>query len=243
MRPRRRPVLLVALALAAAVSTACGASAGPSATAATSPEAAAPSAPETDAPASASASAAAVDLPANGRIELADRGFAVTLPENWLSVDLNDEGIQDALDEGLDEFGAGFDANLRAQVRNAIAGGVAFLAYREPDEAAPAGTNINVIVLPAYGMSLDTLETVNKAQLKQMVGEGGTVNADRVTLPAGEAVLLTYQLEPSGQDPVAFEQYFVLGNDKQVILTCTVLAGGTIGDECRSIADTIEVLE
>lgn len=239
MGPRRRPVLLVALALVAAIAAACGSSAGPSA--ATTPEAATPRPAETDAPAS--ASEAAVDLPANGRIELANRGFAVTLPENWLSVDLNDQGIQDALDESLDDFGADFDANLTAQVRNAIAGGVAFLAFRKPDEAAPVGTNINVIVLPAYGMSLDTLEAINKAQLQQMVGEGSTVEANRVTLPAGEAVVLTYKLEPSGQDPVAFEQYFVLGNDKQVILTCTVLAGGTIGDECRSIADTIEVLE
>ena len=240
MGPRRRPVILGALALAAAVATGCGSPAGPSASAAQTQPAVAPSPVETEA---ASASAAAVDLPPNGRIELADRGYAVTLPDNWLSVDLNDAGIQDALDEGLDQFGANFDESLTQQVQNAIKGGVSFLAYREPDDSAPAGTNINVIVLPAYGMSLDTLVTLNKAQLKQMVGENGTIDSEVVTLPAGEAAVLTYEITPEGQEPVSFEQYFVVGNEKQVILTCTVMSGGTIGDECRSIAETIEILQ
>lgn len=236
----RRPALLGLFALVAALAVGCGSSAGPSGSAASTPDAAPPTAVATEA---ASASAAAVDLPANGRIELADRGFAVTLPDNWLSVDLNDAGVQDALDEGMDQFGANFDENLAAQVQNAIKGGVAFLAYREPDDSAPAGTNINVITLPAYGMSLDTLVTLNKAQLKQMVGENGTIESETVTLPAGEAAVLTYEITPEGGDPVAFEQYFIVGKEKQVILTCTVLAGGSIGDECSSIAETIEILQ
>jgi hypothetical protein len=236
----RRPALLGTFALVAAVAIGCGSSASPSGSAAATPDATPPSAVATE---TATASAAAVDLPANGRIELADRGFAVTLPDNWLSVDLNDAGVQDALDEGMDQFGANFDENLAAQVQNAIKGGVAFLAYREPDDSAPAGTNINVIVLPAYGMSLDTLVTLNKAQLKQMVGENATIESQTVTLPAGEAAVLTYEITPESGDPVAFEQYFIVGNEKQVILTCTVMAGGSIGDECRSIAETIEILQ
>ena len=236
----RRPALLGTFALVAAVAIGCGSSASPSGSAAATPDATPPSAVATE---TATASAAAVDLPANGRIELADRGFAVTLPDNWLSVDLNDAGVQDALDEGMDQFGANFDENLAAQVQNAIKGGVAFLAYREPDDTAPAGTNINVIVLPAYGMSLDTLVTLNKAQLKQMVGENATIESQTVTLPAGEAAVLTYEITPESGDPVAFEQYFIVGNEKQVILTCTVMAGGSIGDECRSIAETIEILQ
>jgi hypothetical protein len=238
----RRPTLLGALAVAlvAALAVACGSSAGPSGSAGSTPAETPPSAAATEV---ATASAAAVDLPANGRIELADRGFAVTLPDNWLSVDLNDKGIQDALDEGMDQFGANFDENLSAQVKNAIKGGVAFLAYREPDDSAPAGTNVNVIVLPAYGMSLDTLVTLNKAQLRQMVGENGTIESETVTLPAGEAAVLTYEVTPENGDPVAFEQYFVVGDEKQVILTCTVMGGGSVGDECRTIAESIEILQ
>ncbi|HEX5013151.1 MAG TPA: hypothetical protein VFV72_03250 [Candidatus Limnocylindrales bacterium] len=240
MGPGRRPTLLAALLLAGNVAAGCGTSAGPqgpSASTATTP------APAASSPAESGAAPSAVDLPPNGRIELADRGFAVTIPENWLSVDLSDEGVQEALDDGLDQFGANFDENLAQQVQNAIKGGVALLAFRDPDDDAPAGTNINVIVLPAYGMSLDTLVTVNKAQLKQLAGVDGPINSENITLPAGEAAVLTYELTPEGQDPVSFEQYFLVGDEKQVILTCTVLAGGAIGDECRSIAETVEILE
>ena len=241
MGPRRFPALLAALGLAAVVAAACGSSAGPSpSTAATAPSMpeATPSQPApTEAPASAPASA--IDLPTSGRIELPDRGFALTIPDNWFTVDLSEQGIQDALDAGLADLPEGFGD----QVRNAISGGISLLAYRIPDDAAAAGTNINVIVLPTYGMSLDTIEAANIVQLQQLVGEGGKVNSERVTLPSGDATVLSYELKPAGaSEAVAIEQYFIVGDDNQVVLTCTTPGGGSIGDECRTVAETVELL-
>src|SRR5262245_53747947 len=121
MDPRRHAALTLLLALVVLLAAACGGTAGSSPTTAASSaaptETLAPSEPaDTEPPAS--PSPAAVDLPENGRIELADKGFAVTIPDNWLTVDLTDEGIQAALDEGLDQMpGSGAFSD---QVMNAV---------------------------------------------------------------------------------------------------------------------------
>jgi hypothetical protein len=242
---RRRSFL--GLILAAVLLAACGPSAGPSPSASVSASASnavSPTPDATEAPASPPASVAAIDLPTSGRIELRDRGYALTLPDNWFTVDLSEEGIQDVLAEGLQGMPEGFGESLTEQVRTAISGGVSLLAYRNADGNAAAGTNVNVILLPAYGMSLDTIEALNVAQLEQIVGEGATVDSERVMLPAGEAAVLRYELAPSSAgDGVAIEQYFFVGEDNQLVLTCTVPGNGSsIGEECGGIADTVEFL-
>ena len=68
--------------------------------------------------------------------------------------------------------------------------------------------------------------------------------SSRVDLPTGEAVRLVYAFPPSGnEEPVGIEQYFLLGNGNQLILTCTVPGGADkIGDECRDVAASVEFL-
>ena len=125
MGPRRVSALLTTVALATAVAAACGSSAG------ASPSAVPPAATQStvtpvSTPAStdaAAASASAVDLPTSGRIELPERGFALTVPDNWFTVDLTEQGIQDVLDAGVADLPDGFSD----QVRNAIAGGISLL--------------------------------------------------------------------------------------------------------------------
>ena len=93
----------------------------------------------------------------------------------------------------------GFADVMTEQVRQMVASGVSLLAYREPDTDAPMGTNVNVITLPSVGLSLDSIETLNKAQLQQIVGDDAEIASSRVDLPSGEAILMTYGFDtPSG---------------------------------------------
>lgn len=245
MDPRRS--LLVVLAILALVIAACGSSApGGTALAPASADAPtdAPTVEPTDEPAgSTEPSQGGSDLPTTGRIEFPDKGYAITLPDNWFRVDLSDEGIQDILKAGAGELPEGFDETMQAQIQQMLQSGVTLLAYRIPDDAAPMGTNINVLVLPDYGMTLDTLEALNKAQIQQMVGEGSEVGTSRVDLTAGEAALLEYSFDSNdGSDPVGIDQYYLVGDDSQLILTCTLPGGADVKDECHEVANSLEWL-
>ena len=99
------------------------------------------------------------------------------------------------LQAGAGELPEGFDETMQAQIQQMLQSGVSLLAYRLPDDDAAMGTNINVLVLPDYGMTLDTLEALNKAQIQQIVGANAEVGASRVDLAAGEAALLEYGFE------------------------------------------------
>ena len=250
MGPRHsRLAVLAIIAVIAIALAACGSSASPSA----SPTAAAPTdeptaeptaEPTEAAPESAEPSEGGSDLPTTGRIEFPDKGYAVTLPDNWFRVDLSDEGIQELFQAGAGELPEGFDETMKAQIQAMLQGGVSLLAYRLPDDAAPMGTNINVLVLPNYGMSLDTLEALNKAQIQQIVGADAEVGSSRVDLASGEAGLLQYSFAAAdGGDPTGIDQYYLVGNDSQLILTCTIPGSGDVKNECRDVADSIEWLQ
>jgi hypothetical protein len=246
MGPRRS--LLAVLAILALVIAACGSSApGETALAPATADAPGdgPSAEPTEAAGeSVDPSEGGSDLPTTGRIEFPDDGYAITLPDNWFRVDLSDEGIQEMLQAGAGELPEGFDETMQAQIQQMLQSGVSLLAYRLPDDDAAMGTNINVLVLPDYGMTLDSLEALNKAQIQQIVGANAEVGASRVDLAAGEAALLEYGFESGdGSEPVGIDQYYLVGNDNQLILTCTIPGGGDVKDECRDIADSLELLQ
>ena len=97
MDPRRS--LLAVLAILALVIAACGSSApGETALAPATADAPtdAPTVEPTDEPTeSTEPSEGGSDLPTTGRIEFPDKGYAITLPDNWFRVDLSDEGVQD----------------------------------------------------------------------------------------------------------------------------------------------------
>jgi len=245
MGPRRS--LVAVLAILALVGAACGSSA-PGETALAPATADAPTdeptvEPTDEAAESVEPSEGGADLPTTGRIEFPDKGYAITLPDNWFRIDLSDEGIQQMLQAGAGELPEGFDETMQSQIQQMLQSGVSPLAYRLQDDAAAMGTNINVLVLPDYGMSLDSLEALNKAQIQQIVGANAEVGASRLDLAAGEAALLEYGFESGGGGgPVGIDQYYLVGNDNQLILTCTIPGGGDVKDECREIANSLELL-
>ena len=135
---------------------------------------------------------------------------------------------------------------LADQLTSLVASGISLFAYRFADTQAGLGTNLNVIVLPSLGLDLDTLERLNLGQLQGIVGQDVTIDHARVSLPAGDAVRLSYTVPGSARtngQAVAILQHLVLAGDQQLILTCTAPGGiAKIADECDGIAKTVEFL-
>jgi len=247
-RPRGRilaPALLAMIVVAGCGSAAPAATPSPTLAPATPRPTPVPTPKPSVAP-SVAPSAAAV-LPRTGRIDVASAGYGLTLPENWFRVDLTKEDLQAFAKAGSKSLGADATSQLSDQVASLVASGISLFAYRFADGQAALGTNLNVIVLPTLGLDLDTLERLNLAQLQGIVGQDVTIGHARESLPAGEAVRLSYTVPGSPRtngQAVAILQHLVLAGDQQLILTCTAPDKiAKIADECDGIAKSVEFLK
>jgi hypothetical protein len=206
-------------------------------TATTAPASAAPSVAPTAAPSVASSvpsATAAASIATTGRIEFADKGFAVTLPDGWTRLDLNSQDV-DALLKAAGESNPAPAQAYSAQIKSMLAAGLVLFAFG-PDPAA--GTNVNILVAPSFGVSLDLLEQASVAQVKAIAD--GSVASDRVGLPAGQALHLKYELA-SANTPTsaAVEQYILLTDKQQYVVSVTNAKAG----EAETIARSIELLD
>jgi hypothetical protein len=246
----RRVGPALGLILATLIVAACGSGAP----AATTPPSSAPATPApaiTAAPrpsvAASVTPSAAANLPRSGRIEVASAGYGLTLPDNWFRVDLTRADLEAFAKAGSSSLGPGMTDQLADQLTSLVASGISLFAYRFADAEAGLGTNLNVIVLPALGMDLDTLERLNLGQLQGIVGQGVTIGHARETLPAGQAVRLAYTVPGSantGGQSVSLIQHLVLAGQQQLILTCTAPGGiDKIADECDGIAQSVAFLK
>jgi len=219
-RIRRVTAGFTLTAILGIVLAACGSAAGTAAPS-TPPNAAPTAAPATPTPAAPSAAAspaasatasAALAGPQTGRIELADKGFAVTLPDGWTSLPVDPASLQAVIDSLPD--GSEMKSMLQSQVGNAALQTMAFWAFDTRPEHAAGGTtrNMNVIVQPPSTFDLSLVESTLKAQLGTIDGIG-TIESKIMTLPAGKALRLDYPLAIPGADgttkPVATTQYYV----------------------------------
>lgn len=242
-RTRRAPI--VALAALAILVAACGGGPASPSTAADTP---APSAATTPAPtvaptpapteaaseAPSASTGGGAGLPTTGRIEIPDAGIAVTLPDGWTRIDLTAEDL-DAILEAAGQSDPAMAAMLSEQVRALAAAGLTFFAIGDD---ITTGETMNVLTTPAMGLSLDLLESLNQAQLEQLAVEG-TLEADRVTLPAGEAIRFAYDLPSQGGAAASVVQYALVANERMVVLS--VSAGDP--EDVEAIAGSIEALD
>ena len=232
MTRRLRAVLGVPL-LALSV-LACGGTTATGAPAATAvPTAAATPVPSADAtPAPATTPGASIAT--TGRIEFADKGFAVTLPEGWTRIDLQSSDL-DTMLEAAGAANPELAQAYSAQIKAMLASGLVLFAFG-PNPLD--GTNVNVLVVPSFGVSMDLLEQASVAQLKSVAD--GDISSGRVTLPAGEALHLQYAVK-SGNLPTSpsVEQYVLVTDSSQYILSVTNAAKG----EAAAIAQSIELLD
>ena len=224
------------IALLSITVAACGGSTPSAATAAPAsqpPASVVPEASPTDSP-TASAAGPGASLATTGRIEVADKGFAVTLPDGWTRINLG-EGDLKAMLEASGNLDPAFAEQYAAQIQAMAASGLAVFALG-PDPAG--GTSLNVLAIPGMGMSLDLLEQINTAQIEALAGTG--VEAERVTLPAGEALHYRYELSAGGAPAgTSVDQYLVLTGDNQLVVSVT----NATESEAKAIAESIEALD
>lgn len=229
----RRASLALGAALVALTIAACGGS-----TATTAPVTPAPSsaAPSTEPSASASASAATspgASLATTGRIEVPEHGFAITLPAGWTRIDLQ-SGDLEAIMAAAGAENPELAQLYTTQIQTMLASGLVIFAFG-PDIST--GTNLNILSLPSMGMSLDLLEQANLAQLENLAE--GQVSSERVTLPAGEALHLRYDIAAANQPTSpTIDQYLVLMGQRQLMVSVTNASAA----DATAIANSLEVL-
>jgi hypothetical protein len=252
---------LLALTGVAVIAAGCGssaASAGPSAGASAAPSVASAAPSETPAPSEmaspsasssasteASPSAAGGPVGTTGRIVDETKGFAVTLPDGWIRYDLAGADLEQRLGAATGNMTPEAQEGLKQQLEALSAAGLTFFAIG-PNASPNFATNLNIIALPAGGMTLDTLEQLNVAQLEAMGTIAGDVTTERVTLPAGEALHLRYAIKTPGVDGVEIaptvDQYLIVGGDQQFIVTFSGLDDGTLEGDAKATVESFELL-
>ena len=235
--PVRRLGGAVSISVLAIALAACG-GATPSTTVTAAPAVQVTPPPASVAPASsspaASAGAAGASLATTGRIEVADKGFALTLPDGWTRINLS-EGDMAAMLEAAGNLGPAFAEQYAAQLQAMAATGVSVFALG-PNPTS--GTTLNVIALPGAGMSLDLLEQINTAQVKALAG--ADVKAERVTLPAGDAVHYRYEVNMQGAPAgTSIDQYLLLTGSNQLVVS---VSNASAADD-EAIANSVDVLD
>ena len=233
--PIRRLGGVLSITLLSVALAACGGST-PS-TAATQVPAQVTQAPASQAPETSPAASAVAPGPSlalTGRIEVAEHGFAVTLPDGWTRVDLKAADL-DAIMKAAGNVDPALAEQYSAQIQAMLGTGLAVFAFG-PDPTS--GTNLNVIALPGGGLSLDLLEQLNTAQIEALAG--GSVDVERVKLPGGDAIHYRYEMTAAGMPAgTSIDQYLMLAGQNQLIVTAT----NATEAEAKAIADSVEVLD
>jgi hypothetical protein len=225
----------LATSLLAVSLVACGGSTAQSGAPATvTPTITTVTSPPSATPAATPVATAGASLATTGRIAFADKKFAVTLPDGWTRIDLSADDL-DALLAAAGASNPALAEAYSAQIKTMLSAGLVLFAFG-PDPSQ--GTNVNILVTPSFGVSLDLLEQANVAQIKSLAD--GAIKTERVTLPAGQAVHLQYAIAAAGQ-PVSpsIDQYFLVTDSAQYIVSVT---NGEAGD-AAAMAQSIELLD
>jgi len=173
----------------------------------------------------------AASLATTGRIVVADKGFAVTLPDGWTRVEVTPEGLDAAM--GASELDPALAAQYEAQIKSLLGTGLSIFAFG-PDPSK--GTQVTVLALPGMGLSLDLLDQINKSQLENLAE--GDIVSERITLPVGDAIHYRYALGVEGAGGATLDQYFILAGSNQLVVTATNASEA----DAAAIANSVEVV-
>lgn len=171
------------------------------------------------------------NLATTGRIVVADKGFAVTLPDGWTRVDVTPEALEAAMEAS--DLDPALAAQYEAQIKSLLGTGLSIFAFG-PDPSK--GTQVTVLALPGMGMSLDLLDQINSSQLENLAQ--GDVVSERITLPAGDAIHYRYALGVEGAGGATLDQYFILAGSNQLVVTATNASEA----DAKAIANSVEVV-
>lgn len=161
--------------------------------------------------------------------EVASGGFTLSVPEEWKAAN-----IDEILDEGALERLREEDPELARQVEPFAQPGspVKFVAL-DPDVQDDFATNANVYVeeVPA-GVTRDQYFDASVDNITEAIG---APEQERVTLPAGEALRLSYVQEIASGRQVAILQYLLFEGETGYVITYT-----TLPDRSAEYAETFE---
>jgi len=224
-----------------AIVSACGGSAGATTTPGpTAGSVATPSAAPTG------AVSAAPSLGSTGRIALTDEGFAITLPDGWSRIPV-DQASLEAFTKAL-PADSDLGKIMLSQAGQMAASGIKLWAMDVSPDAVVSGftPNLNVITQPVTGLSLDVLSSMAKAQLDAVSAISGTT-MEPVKIPAGDAVKATYALHQVLASGAALDvagiQYYVIGPGRLYILSfsCPANDGGGCAADVDSMIQSMEL--
>jgi hypothetical protein len=207
----------------------------------------APSQAATDAPTPAptpSPTASATATPAasqatTGRIEVPDKGFAVTLPDGWQSFPVDPKALQEMADALGTSSGIG--QTLQGAIDSGQTAALSFWAFDMGEERV--GTrSITILTQPASHIPLALVESAVKGQISAISGTGEIVS-ETVTLPAGEAVRLTYPLTVTAANGASVKTsqslWWIQGDNRTIVITGTGPTAAKDAD-LKAIAESIE---
>jgi hypothetical protein len=250
---RRLGSLASALAALALVLAACGGSTAtsspteaPEPTPSPNPtEASTPEPTTSQAPASASTGG---PVGTTGRIVDEEAGYAVTLPDGWLRLDLSEGDIEQFFETGLDAMSPEAAQLLQGQVTAMLASGMRFFAIDQAGVTPEFAPNMNILVTPTGGTSLDLLEQVIVGQLEATLPDiAGEIETERLTLPSGDSLRMSYALDvdPTGGSAmqVAIHQFLIIDGAQGIFLTVSGPASDEFAAEALGIAEGFELLD
>jgi hypothetical protein len=189
------------------------------------------SVPPEASPTAGGAATPAASLATTGRIVVADKGFAITLPAGWTRVNVTPEGLEAAMEAS--ELDPALAAQYEAQIKSLLGTGLSIFAFG-PDPSK--GTQVTVLALPAMGLSLDLLDQINTSQLENLAQ--GDIESERITLPAGDAIHYRYTLGATGAAGATLDQYFILAGTNQLVVTVTNASEA----DAQALANSVEVV-
>jgi hypothetical protein len=179
-------------------------------------------------------------VPGAGKIVMAAYGFAITLPEGWRQIPL--DGSSTGEIEALLPAGSQIAAAFETELATAVAAGMAFMAIDLRSATLAAGniSTVNVNVQAPSNLPLTLMESLVTGLLDSAPGVTN-VAAKLVTLPAGQAIRVTYTLTitPSvGQSVKLAATQFVLLSTKHTY-TISFACQYAAASSCRSQADAM----
>ncbi len=150
------------------------------------------------------------------RIEVADRGFAIALPDSWQIFDLTSDEIDQMLAPLEDDPAL---AGMVDQITQLVSSGGALFALDASADAVEAGfiTNLNVLVQEDAGSSLSILTAANVSYIEQNLNV--EVEQTRLQVPAGDASRLLYQFAGGAFGKYHVTQYFLVGGGDLYVVT------------------------
>lgn len=185
--------------------------------------------------------------------EVTEEGFAVSMPSEWVSFDANPENVEDMISQ-INEQIPPLAEHLEGRAATMLISGIKFWGFDLSEEALATGFSSNASIIKVrlkLKISLDTLGKAEVANLKKQYKDilASEVSQERVTLPAGQAVRLSYEaylpVADDQQVKQALIQYILIqdGNEYVLNFVTPVDQADAYGPIFEKIAESFKFLE